>query len=181
LRGPDAESGRSELNDVTIGGHLSREAELLSDAVAQGLARPILAMPALQNRTNSQQNQDVNTRFVKQFTDRIQGRENEPAAQVFKNIQIPWLKTVEARTFLGIMNGGYGLALGVQCTHCHVEEDFSSDEKRPKRAAREMARMHRMINEQLERMENLETSAPDRSINCATCHRGAVSPLAADR
>jgi hypothetical protein len=41
--------------------------------------------------------------------------------------------------------------------------------------------MHRMINEQLEGMENLETSAPDRSINCATCHRGAVSPLAADR
>ena len=79
------------------------------------------------------------------------------------------------------MNGGYSRALGVSCTHCHVEEDFSSDDKRQKRAAREMARMHRMINEQLGKMENLETPAAQRSINCATCHRGAVSPLAADR
>jgi Photosynthetic reaction centre cytochrome C subunit len=137
--------------------------------------RPSVATPP------NSQNQDVNDRIVKQLTDRIQGRENEPAAQVFRNVQIPWLKTVEARTFLGIMNGGYSRALGVRCTHCHVEEDFSSDDKRPKRAAREMARMHRMINEQLERMENLDTPAADRSINCATCHRGAVSPLAADR
>jgi Photosynthetic reaction centre cytochrome C subunit len=145
-------------------------------ALVQAPATPSVATPP-----NSQQNQDVNDRFVKQLTDRIKGRENPPAAHVFRNIQITWLKTVEARTFLGIMNGGYSRALGVRCTHCHVEEDFSSDDKRQKRAAREMARMHRMINEQLERMENLDTPAADRSINCATCHRGAVSPLAADR
>ena len=36
----------------------------------------------------------------------------------------------------------------------HVEEDFSSDDKRQKRAAREMAKMHRMINEQLGRMDS---------------------------
>ena len=27
--------------------------------------------------------------------------------------------------FLGIMNGGYAKALGVRCTHCHVEDDFA--------------------------------------------------------
>ena len=37
------------------------------------------------------------------------------------------------------MNYGYSRALGVSCMHCHVEQDFASDEKRPKRAAREMA------------------------------------------
>jgi formate-dependent nitrite reductase cytochrome c552 subunit len=93
----------------------------------------------------------------------------------------PWLKTIPADLFLRIMNGGYSRALGVSCTHCHVEEDFSSDEKRPKRAAREMARMHRMINEQLQKMENLERPADERSINCSTCHRGAVSPLNTNR
>jgi hypothetical protein len=139
-------------------------------------ARPSVATPP-----NSQENQDLNDRLVKQWIDRIAGREQEPAERVFKNIQIPWLKTVGARTFLAIMNGGYSRALGVGCTHCHVEQDFASDDKRQKRAAREMARMHRAVNEQLEKMENLETSATNRSINCATCHRGAVSPLAADR
>jgi formate-dependent nitrite reductase cytochrome c552 subunit len=71
--------------------------------------------------------------------------------------------------------------LGVTCTHCHVEQDFSSEDKRPKRAAREMAVMHRMINEQLKKMENLETKVEDRAINCTTCHRGAINPMASSR
>ena len=59
------------------------------------------------------------------------------------------------------MDGGYAKALGVRCTHCHDERDFASDEKRPKRAAREMAAMHWDINQRLQRMENLK-SPPDR-------------------
>jgi hypothetical protein len=148
---------------------------------AGGQEPPQRARPSVATPPNSQQNQDVNERLLQQLTDRIKGRENDPAEQVFKNIRIPWLKTTPAGLFLRIMNGGYSRALGVSCTHCHVEEDFSSDDKRQKRAAREMARMHRMINEQLGKMENLEAPATERSINCATCHRGAVSPLAADR
>jgi hypothetical protein len=77
---------------------------------------------------------------------------------------------------LDIMNGGYSRALGVRCTHCHVEQDFASDDKRPKRAAREMAAMHLTINQTLARMGNLESSPEDRFINCATCHRGQVDP-----
>ena len=75
---------------------------------------------------------------------------------MFKNIKIEWLKDVPAGDFLGIMNGGYAKALGVRCTHCHVEDDFASDDLRPKRAAREMAVMHHGINQQLARMEHLE-------------------------
>ena len=123
-------------------------------------------------------NQEINNRFVKQILDRIAGHENEPAEQVFKNIQ--WLKGVPAGRLLLIMNLGYSRALGVNCTHCHMEQDFSSDDKRPKRAAREMAVMHRMINEQLKKMQNLEPK-PNRAINCSTCHRGAVDPVAAER
>ncbi len=148
---------------------------------SSGQEPPQQARPSVATPPNSQQNRDVNERLLKQLTERIKGRENDPAEQVFRNVQIPWLKTVPAATLLGIMNEGYSRALGVSCTHCHVEEDFASDDKRQKRAAREMARMHRTINEQLGKMEHLETPATERSINCATCHRGAVSPLAADR
>jgi len=124
-------------------------------------------------------NQEINDRFLKQLSERIAGRENEPAERVFKNIQ--WLKGVPAGRLLRIMNGGYSRALGVNCTHCHVEQDFASDDKRPKLAAREMAVMHRMINEQLRKMQHLEKGATERAINCSTCHRGAVNPMAPER
>ena len=123
--------------------------------------------------------QETNDRFVREILSRIAGHENDPAEQVFKNIQ--WLKGVPAGRFLSIMNRGYSHALGVTCTHCHVETDFASDEKRPKRAAREMAAMHRMINTRLHEMQNLEQPPDKRFINCWTCHRGAIDPVAADR
>ncbi len=120
-------------------------------------------------------NQRVNDGFVQQLSARIAGRQNEPAEQVFKNIQL--LKGVRAGQLLTIMNQGYSRSLGVACTHCHNEQDFASDEKRPKRAAREMAVLHRAINSQLAAMEHLATPATgNRSINCSTCHRGTVNP-----
>ncbi len=122
--------------------------------------------------------QETNNRFVKQISESIAGRENLPAEQVFKNIQ--HFKGLPAGRLLRIMNGGYSRALGVTCTHCHMEQDFSSDEKRPKKAAREMGIMHRSINEQLGKMQNLEPR-PQRAINCSTCHRGAINPMAEGR
>src|SRR5689334_23312884 len=82
---------------------------------------------------------EVNAKYVKQWSERIAGEENEPAEKVFKNIQ--YLKNTRAALLLTIMDLGYSQGLGVTCTHCHVETDFASDDKRPKRAAREMAVM----------------------------------------
>lgn len=126
-------------------------------------------------------NQETNNRFVQQFSQKITGQENEPASKVFRNIQLEGLKNVPAGRFLRIMNGGYSRALGVSCTHCHVEQDFASDDKRPKRAAREMAVMHRMINQELRKMQNLETKPEERAINCSVCHRGTINPMASER
>jgi hypothetical protein len=120
--------------------------------------------------------QETNDRFVRDWTTRIAGREMEPAGKVFQNVRLEWFKHIPAGQFLDIMNGGYAKALGVRCTHCHDDQDFSSDAKRPKRAAREMAVMHWDINQRLRRMENLKSSENDRLINCATCHRGKVDP-----
>ena len=123
--------------------------------------------------------QQTNDGFVQQIRERIAGHEKEPAEQVFKNIQ--QFKGVPAGRLLLIMNLGYSRALGVTCTHCHVEQDFASEDKRPKRAAREMAAMHRMINEQLGKMQNLASKPDERAINCSTCHRGAIDPMATGR
>jgi hypothetical protein len=119
--------------------------------------------------------QETNDAFVQKILKQIEGHEQEPAEKVFKNVQI--MKAAPAARFLNIMNLGYSRALGVTCTYCHLEQDFSSDDKRPKRAAREMAAMHRGINEQLAKMENLEPNPQGHFINCSTCHRGAVDPL----
>jgi hypothetical protein len=132
----------------------------------------LLFLPALLCAQTSQS--DVNAKYVKQWSERIAGKENEPAEKVFKNLQ--YLKNTRAALLLTIMDVGYSRGLGVTCTHCHVETDFASDDKRPKRAAREMAAMHRMINQQLAKMENLKSDAQNRAINCSICHRGEAIP-----
>lgn len=102
----------------------------------------------------------------------IAGKEKLPAGQVFKNVKL--LKDVPAARFLRIMDTGYSKSLGVTCDHCHVEDRYDADEKRPKLAAREMIVMTREINEQLAKMENIDTS--EATVNCTTCHRGYVKP-----
>jgi hypothetical protein len=140
---------------------------------------PQPSSPPAQAEPGKRSIQEINDGFVQKISKQIAGHEQEPAAKVFKNIHI--MPNAPAARFLLIMNLGYSRALGVTCTHCHVEEDFSSDDKRPKRAAREMAAMHRSINEQLAKMQNLEASPQGHFINCSTCHRGNVDPLATDR
>ncbi len=126
-------------------------------------------------------NQKANDREMAAILKDIAGHEKEPAEKVFRNIQLPRLKSMPADRLLRVMDLGYSRALGVACAHCHVEEDYASDDKRPKRAAREMVEMNQMINERLGTIEALERAPQDRFVNCATCHRGALDPTAADR
>lgn len=116
----------------------------------------------------------ANARWVAHVRSTIR-RDTVRAESLFTNIQ--WLTGVPGGQLLAIMNAGYSRALGVTCEHCHAVPDFGSDGKRAKLAAREMAVMHRSINERLAAMEHLATP-PDqnRAINCFTCHRGQVNP-----
>ena len=68
---------------------------------------------------------------------------------------------IAARELVSVMTC-FTRALGVRCTHCHVGEegrpletyDFPSDDKLPKRQARDMLRMVEAINQQhLARLE----------------------------
>ena len=96
----------------------------------------------------------------------------KPAGEVFRNVQLH--KDMPADRFLRIMDVGYTQSLGVSCDYCHVEDRFEADEKRPKRAAREMIVMMRNINESLGKLQEIDTQ--DASVNCTTCHRGYVKP-----
>ncbi|HVE69915.1 MAG TPA: c-type cytochrome [Thermoanaerobaculia bacterium] len=96
----------------------------------------------------------------------------KPAGEVFRNVQL--MKDVPADRFLRIMDIGYRQSLGVSCDYCHVEDRWETDEKRPKRAAREMILMTRTINEHLQKLTEINTE--EASVNCTTCHRGYVKP-----
>lgn len=104
-----------------------------------------------------------------ELEDRIEGRENEPAEEVFDNIQI--MKGMPAERVLTIMTNGFAPALGVSCDYCHVPGDWASDEKDHKRIARDMWRMTGEINKQV------KTIVDDGArVNCTTCHRGETDP-----
>jgi Photosynthetic reaction centre cytochrome C subunit len=104
---------------------------------------------------------------------KIAGRENEPAEAVFKNIQ--FLKGVPAGRLLNVMRLGYSRSLGVNCTHCHVVDEWEKDDKPTKQTARDMAQMVRTINNDLlKNIKNLKSESP--VINCTTCHRGQTKP-----
>ncbi len=96
----------------------------------------------------------------------------KPAGEVFRNVTL--LKDVPADRFLRIMDIGYRQSLGVSCDYCHVEDRWEADEKRPKRAAREMILMTRMLNDHLGKLTEIDTQ--DANVNCTTCHRGFVKP-----
>jgi len=164
---------RARLSTVTL---------VLGLACSRSGQPPAPPVPAAASRsTNAAPIRDTliqvdNDRMMAEVLARLGQRATLPASQVFQNIQV--LPNTPARTLLVIMNQGYAKALGVRCTHCHVEGNFASDDKRPKRAAREMAAMHRMINDRLQTMESRELPKTNRFINCSTCHRGMINPLA---
>ena len=103
----------------------------------------------------------------------ISGKENQPAEQVFKNIQL--LKGMPAGRLLAVMEVGYSKSLGVNCTHCHVASQWEKEEKPTKQITRDMSAMAKAINtEYLKGIKNLKS--PNPVVNCTTCHRGQVKP-----
>jgi photosynthetic reaction center cytochrome c subunit len=67
------------------------------------------------------------------------------------------------------MMAAFRTALGVQCTFCHVQGSFDSDDNPKKAVARNMIVMMREINAKF----------PDGKVHvtCYTCHRGQTEPV----
>ena len=90
-------------------------------------------------------------------------QQDKTAEQVYKNIQI--FNGVPAS---GLMRGMdfFSKSLGVDCTHCHVQNEFEKDDKPTKQNARKMYRMSQLVRKEL----NVSR------VTCYTCHRGHAQP-----
>lgn len=105
---------------------------------------------------------------LQELRKQIAGQENKPAEEVFKNIQL--LKGLPAGRLLRVMEVGYSKSLGVNCTHCHVVDQWEKEDKPTKQITREMSAMVRTINtDLLKKVKNLKSESP--TVNCTTCHR----------
>jgi len=104
----------------------------------------------------------------------IAGHERDPAASVFKDIQV--MKGATAGQLLAIMEMGYSPALGVTCTFCHIPGRWESNDKKEKTIARGMIQMNARINNEL--LPTVAGLASDHQpvVNCTTCHRGQLRP-----
>lgn len=135
----------------------------------------VIPRSAAQNNNSSVQDEKKFDQAQKlaDLTKQIAGKENLPAEQVFKNVQM--FKGVPAARLLRIMELGYSRSLGVNCAHCHVVDQWDKDDKPTKLIAREMAKMVQTINNDLlKNIKNLK--GPNSIVNCTTCHRGQTKP-----
>ena len=85
------------------------------------------------------------------------------------------LKVLNVKTGQEVMQvmRTFTVGLGVQCTYCHVQGNFASDENPKKETARHMIRMTQEINSKF----------PDNKmhVSCYTCHRGEAEPKTGQR
>lgn len=101
----------------------------------------------------------------------IEGKEQQPAEQVWKNIQL--FKGRPAASIPAVMNA-FSRALGVSCSHCHVVGEWEKEDLPTKQIARDMMNMVNKINgEHLKNIKNISGKTP---VSCSTCHRGQTIP-----
>ncbi|HLG18133.1 MAG TPA: photosynthetic reaction center cytochrome c subunit family protein [Blastocatellia bacterium] len=106
--------------------------------------------------------------YIAALEKQIAGRENKPAEEVFKNIQL--LKGMTAGRILRVMDMAFSTSLGVDCTHCHIADQWEKDDKEAKQTARKMWQFMGKVNQELKQ------AIGKGQVNCTTCHRGQVKP-----
>jgi hypothetical protein len=85
------------------------------------------------------------------------------AEKKYKNIQM--LKGLPADRIESIMFA-FKNSLGVECTYCHIKDQFEKDDKTMKQTARKMITIVRESNAKL----------GSARVSCFTCHRGQPRP-----
>lgn len=88
----------------------------------------------------------------------------ERAEQKYKNIQL--LRGIPSERLTKIMFA-FKASLGVDCTYCHIKDQFEKDDKPAKQTARKMIQLVRDTNAKLGSMTR---------VTCFTCHRGQTRP-----
>ena len=88
------------------------------------------------------------------------------AEEQFKNIQV--LKSIPTDQLIPAMQF-ISASLGVDCEYCHDHQAMDSDDKKPKKVARQMITMMFDIDK-----NNFDGRL---EVTCYTCHRGAAKPV----
>lgn len=88
----------------------------------------------------------------------------ERAEQKYKNIQL--LKGIPSERVMKVMFA-FKASLGVDCTYCHIKDQFDKDDKPTKQTARKMIQLVRDTNAKL---------GTATRVTCFTCHRGSTRP-----
>jgi Photosynthetic reaction centre cytochrome C subunit len=88
----------------------------------------------------------------------------ERAEQKYKNIQL--LRGIPSERLLKVMFA-FKSSLGVDCTYCHIKDQFEKDDKPQKQTARKMIQLVRDTNAKL---------GGTARVTCFTCHRGQTRP-----
>lgn len=91
------------------------------------------------------------------------GSKEERTEQKYKNIQM--LKGLPADRLMKIMFA-FKDSLGVDCTYCHIKDQFEKDDKPEKQMARKMIAIVKDNNAKLGAAR----------VSCYTCHRGQPRP-----
>jgi len=92
------------------------------------------------------------------------GSKEERTEQKYKNIQV--LKGLPSDRLMSIMFAFKG-SLGVECTFCHVKDQWEKDDKETKQVARKMIKLVETDNQQLGGIGR---------VTCFTCHKGQQRP-----
>jgi hypothetical protein len=92
------------------------------------------------------------------------GSKEERTEQKYKNIQL--LKGLPSERLLKVMFA-FKSSLGVDCTYCHIKDQFEKDDKPTKQTARKMIQLVRDTNAKL---------GTTTRVTCFTCHRGSTRP-----
>jgi hypothetical protein len=92
------------------------------------------------------------------------GNKEERTEQKYKNIQM--LKGLPAERLMKIMFA-FKESLGVDCTFCHIKDQFEKDDKPEKQTARKMIALVRDANAKIGAAR----------VSCYTCHRGQQRPV----
>jgi hypothetical protein len=141
-------------------------------AVTVGLSGTLSAQAA-RPRPNPYLQDSIRVATIAEILKSVEGRENEPAGKVFKNVLLH--KDMPAKDFLKKMDEEYGRAIGGVCTNCHVAKEWDKDDKKNKTITREMEKMTRVINEShLAKTKDLDEDYP--KATCVLCHRGTAHP-----
>jgi photosynthetic reaction center cytochrome c subunit len=138
---------------------------LFSDAMSIAPLAQDPPPPPVQTAPAAQRNP-----MIVRIEQEIAGKEQLPAEQVFKNIQT--FKGMPAGRVLSIMEQAFVPNLGVRCNYCHVAGEWASDEKAPKKIAREMWVLRAKVQEEA----RTASGNPKAVVTCYTCHKGQPKP-----